>query len=1068
MDQRNPTQPAPVEFVDIHDSCVAETRSPIPNPRFLPLHRASDWLLEPNIRARLGSLKDVDGTDLDNLVVYAQQNAKVFLTLVFSQTLKCVRPLWEAGFTDKHLPVARGPHWEIFTLNGGRKHECFSRGKWTHARKETFTIKQWVFLAPILSKDRFSYSLHADQPLPFVPSEAVSSDRGNFGLVSKIMIPAGHHDFIQGASTRDYEIAVKQLKNEGADDKMEKFYEKEKKTLELMRRLDHPHLIRAFAAYKRGKDRGFLFPWAENGNLRQFWTTNRFPLDGELLSWAMQQMRGLTDGIQRLHDENTRHGDIKPGNVLVFPSGTNRWGTLVLADVGLAKFHALYTRERFTPTTTAHGTRRYEPPEVQPGEDGVISRKYDVWALGCVFLEFLIWLLNGPDGFTLFYTASSGNGGTEKRFWEPTSDGPSLYPVIRDYMTEISRTLDGIPGNAALKGILTIIQTKLLVVDVGLRATPSDVLERLESIKDRIPSQPITCKPIQRKFYPQLEELSRDLDLSNENQRTSKLCNPWKFVTDNELARTILSKLRWRTSSPFVRPSTMCQYCKNIDFSSKLSGSRSAPYTLAYAQIGLPKLPSTNSRRFQLLREWIRLCDETHQCSQRLESSASLVKMPTRVIDVGLERDKCVRLCEPSENWEGRYIALSHCWGNFSKDVNFCTMRRNISAFRDHISFNMLPKTFQDAVAVTRALCVRYLWIDSLCIIQDDDADWDAESKRMEDVYSSAYITIAATSSPSSLDGFLDKRHPRQWVTTATSRGHCCLTESIDNFQTDVESSILNTRAWVLQERVLSRRTIHFASAQMYWECGNGVHCESLAQLRNPRSQFLGDHDFPRSALAYFKNERIQLIQYLYTTFSKLQVTKQTDRSVAILGLQERIGRTLETRVDYGIVERYLHRSMLWCAGIAGTLSPIQYPVDRPVPSWSWMAYSGEIGYLEIPFGKVEWTSDLESPFTGSFETSFRERGIVVVARKVPIQAPDFFSDMTLDTEVKDDFKGGKWLYITLGKHTTANRLGEIRHYVLLIRPAPDEDNHGTYQRAGVGVLDTPPLSSDVIRVTLR
>lgn len=143
-----------------------------------------------------------------------------------------------------------------------------------------------------------------------------------------------------------------------------------------------------------------------------------------------------------------------------------------------------------------------------------------------------------------------------------------------------------------------------------------------------------------------------------------------------------------------------------------------------------------------------------------------------------------------------------------------------------------MPKTFQDAVTVTRALGVPYLWIDSLCIIQENEKDWESEATRMEEVFSSAYCTIAASRGTSSLSGFLGKRKPRAYAKIRTSGGPLYLAEAIDDFHTDVEESELSKRGWVLQERALSRRTVYFTSTQIYWECGQGIFCETLAALR--------------------------------------------------------------------------------------------------------------------------------------------------------------------------------------------------------------------------------------------
>jgi hypothetical protein len=144
-----------------------------------------------------------------------------------------------------------------------------------------------------------------------------------------------------------------------------------------------------------------------------------------------------------------------------------------------------------------------------------------------------------------------------------------------------------------------------------------------------------------------------------------------------------------------------------------------------------------------------------------------------------------------------------------------------------------LPKSFQDAITVTRELGKQYLWIDAFCIIQEDKEDWKEESKKMEVVFSMAYCTIAASSAKDSNAGFLKPQRQRHYVKMATASSDTPLyvCEAIDDFHGDVEESGLSQRAWVLQERVLSRRTIYFTATQIYWECGIGVQCETLTMM---------------------------------------------------------------------------------------------------------------------------------------------------------------------------------------------------------------------------------------------
>jgi hypothetical protein len=213
--------------------------------------------------------------------------------------------------------------------------------------------------------------------------------------------------------------------------------------------------------------------------------------------------------------------------------------------------------------------------------------------------------------------------------------------------------------------------------------------------------------------------------------------------------------------------------------------------------------------------------------------------LPTRVIDVGEDKigPDIVRLISTDMRQGMHYVALSHCWGKLMKDQipSWCTTSSNEKDRAQGFPVEQLPLTFQDAIRVTRELGQRYLWIDSLCIIQGRDGDWETEAKKMETVFRNAYCTIAATSAEDSTKGFLNRPEESnlQYVTVPkSSHGKVYVCTSIDDFPGDVEEGVLNKRAWVLQERALSSRTIHFTNRQTYWECGGGVRCETLTYMR--------------------------------------------------------------------------------------------------------------------------------------------------------------------------------------------------------------------------------------------
>jgi hypothetical protein len=254
--------------------------------------------------------------------------------------------------------------------------------------------------------------------------------------------------------------------------------------------------------------------------------------------------------------------------------------------------------------------------------------------------------------------------------------------------------------------------------------------------------------------------------------------------------------------------------------------------TLQNIQTGFPILPEACSpTHLKVLREWIRCCDSDDQCYAK-----HLDFLPTRLLDITDIDSGIIRLLTHGRDYTGpgRYVALSHRWGLPQQHAKFCTYKSNIEGLTRGIDVARLPKTFQDAVHVTRGLGLQYLWIDSLCIVQDDQDDWETESKLMEQVFSSAYCTIAASCASGTSDGFLKPRPERQCVTMQGPDGEASyfVCEAIDDFHWDVDQGELNQRGWVLQERALSRRTIYFTETQSYWECGGGVRCETMTKMK--------------------------------------------------------------------------------------------------------------------------------------------------------------------------------------------------------------------------------------------
>lgn len=175
---------------------------------------------------------------------------------------------------------------------------------------------------------------------------------------------------------------------------------------------------------------------------------------------------------------------------------------------------------------------------------------------------------------------------------------------------------------------------------------------------------------------------------------------------------------------------------------------------------------------------------------------------------------------------EGDYIALSHCWGSAPM---FKTTLSELDSRVSDISMQLLPRKFQDAVKITRKLHVRYLWIDSLCIIQDSTRDWEQESAQMGKYYANSWLTISADAALDSHGGIMNERNILEFSPCKHPRLVCgeqfgpkegrLIYPNIGSFIQNVQEGILSKRGWILQERVLSRRILHWCRHELYWEC---------------------------------------------------------------------------------------------------------------------------------------------------------------------------------------------------------------------------------------------------------
>ncbi|RFN50602.1 hypothetical protein FIE12Z_5104 [Fusarium flagelliforme] len=378
-----------------------------------------------------------------------------------------------------------------------------------------------------------------------------------------------------------------------------------------------------------------------------------------------------------------------------------------------------------------------------------------------------------------------------------------------------------------------------------------------------------------------------------------------------------------------------------------------------------------NEQNLQLALRWIKSCNRSHPKCKAFQHQMTGWR-PTRLIYVGPESEQPKLIISRNKSRPVPYVALSYCWGS-SNSVTLS--RENISDFQKEIYLQHLPATIQSAIATTKDLGYQYLWVDSLCIIQNSENDWAYESSRMGDIYGMADITLAAAGGSSVQDPMFYRRDPRairpcvanimpDYRYTKLSYPWAIYPHQAERMlDSTINESPLSRRAWALQELLLSPRTLIFGSKQMVWSCATTEASEgfplgldpkfstplsedsSLSQLRQ-RLMRISDVGEPPSR---FWNDFI-------SRYTRSRLSVGSDTLVALQGLVGRIMMMAETRRQSNTDEpgpnyvaglwhdRHFQQTLLWRPKVGSTRSR---PEAYRAPSWSWASIDGDIDFFE-------------------------------------------------------------------------------------------------------------------------
>jgi hypothetical protein len=297
-----------------------------------------------------------------------------------------------------------------------------------------------------------------------------------------------------------------------------------------------------------------------------------------------------------------------------------------------------------------------------------------------------------------------------------------------------------------------------------------------------------------------------------------------------------------------------------------------------------------------------------------------------------------------------------------------------------------LSRTYRDAMEVALCFGIHYLWIDSLCIIQDDSEDWRREANATQDVYRNGFISISATSGSDDTSGLYFERDTSKVAPTVVYLD--AFKDSKKRpFRHDFEKGWSWSRnwhkdgktvkrGWCFQERLLAPRVVHFVASQIYWECREQAACEVNPQdaddVIRERSylwkRLLGSPDAPAPSDAYL---RIFFDWYVaLSLYTDCAITMPTDKLVALPGLVNDMRRALaKIRPDLAhryladLWEEYLRSALCWC-----TLAYRKRPPEYRAPSWSWASIDGGTSYAsQLGNSQIIWIVD-ESECVGTTE----------------------------------------------------------------------------------------------------
>lgn len=338
----------------------------------------------------------------------------------------------------------------------------------------------------------------------------------------------------------------------------------------------------------------------------------------------------------------------------------------------------------------------------------------------------------------------------------------------------------------------------------------------------------------------------------------------------------------------------------------------------------------------QLIKSWIELCQTDHGplCAVEpgKEFKAMIAEPYFGVIDVNQMQ---LTQLPPGK----RYVALSYTWGDGKPyTTTLDTIRPHTSPGGINRVYHKLPLVIQNAIDLVRKLDENYLWVDSLCIIQDSTVHWDLNAKNMHLVYGNAHLTICAADGKDSSEGLVGidpaKRRFDQYIEEYSPDVQLMVSHIAETY---IRRSKWNTRAWTFQERLLSKRCLIFTEGRVYFQCRSTAMSEDIVAGKQA-GWSVELKDAPLQMLRQLQFRPIQVYMSSVALYTSRFLGRAGDVEAAFNGLGNRIGKALGGKLLFGLPNTHFDWALLWEPKDA--LQRRVIDGATPFPSWSWCGWS--------------------------------------------------------------------------------------------------------------------------------